>query len=374
MTQIERRKAQQALMFLGGKRDRTVKGRMVYNGKPMKEWLSREDSVSPTAALESIMLTAVIDAHEERDVMTCDIPNAFIQALMPKVEDGDERVMMKITGLLVNMLGKLNPELYGPYVVYERDRRNKVLYVQVMRASYGMLEADILWYKKFRGELEQKGFKFNPYDPCVANRTEKRSQHTLLFHVDDLKSSHKDSKVNDQFDKWLQENYGEHGEVAIHRGKKHDYLGMELDFTEKGKVKTGMTEYVESMLEVFPEKIKSTDTAVTPASDGLFDEGQGKKLNEERADAYHTMVAKALFLCKRARRDIQPTIAMLCTRVKGPNEASWAKLVRLMKYLNGTRELKLTLSADNLHCIKWYVDASFAVHPDYKSHTGATIS
>jgi hypothetical protein len=42
--------------------------------------------------------------------------------------------------------------------------------------------------------------------------------------------------------------------------------------------------------------------------------------------------------------------------------------------LPGTRELKLTLSADNLHCIKWYVDANFAVHPDYKSHTGATMS
>jgi hypothetical protein len=48
-----------------------------------------------------------------------------------------------------------------------------------MRAIYGMLEAAILWYKKFQGELEQKGFKFNPYDPCVANRTEKGSQHML---------------------------------------------------------------------------------------------------------------------------------------------------------------------------------------------------
>jgi hypothetical protein len=374
MTQLERRKAQQALMFLGEKQGGTVKGRMVYNGKPTREWLFREDSASPTGALESIMLTAVIDAHEERVVMTCNIPNAFIQALMPEVKDGDERVMMKITGVLVNMLVELNPELYGPYMVYERNRQNKVLYVQVMRAIYGMLEAAILWYKKFQRELEQKGFKFNPYDPCVVNRTEKGFHHTFLFHMDDLKSSHKDSKVNDQFDKWLQENYGEHGEVAIHRGKIHDYLGMEIDFSEKGKVKIGMTKYVESMLEVFPQKMKSTDTVVTPASDGLFNEGQGKKLNEERADAYHTMVAKALFLCKRARPDIQPTIAVLCTRVIGPNEAHWAKLVRLMKYLNGTRELKLTLSADNLHCIKRYVDASFAVHPDYKSHTGATMS
>jgi hypothetical protein len=149
MTQIEQRKAQQALMFMREKRDGTVKGRMVYNGKLTIKWLSREDSTSPTAALESIMLTAVIDAHEERDVMMCDIPNAFIQALMPKVKDGDARGMMKITGVLVDMLAELNPALYGPYVVYERNRRNKVLYVQVMRAIYGMLEAAILWYKKF---------------------------------------------------------------------------------------------------------------------------------------------------------------------------------------------------------------------------------
>jgi hypothetical protein len=162
--------------------------------------------------------------------------------------------------------------------------------------------------------------------------------------------------------------------VVIHQGKKHDYLGMALDFSEKGKVKIGMTKYVEGMLEDFLVKLKSTDTAVTPASDGLFNKGQGKKLNEEHADAYHRMVAKALFLCKRARPDIQPTIAVLCTRVKGPNEADWAKLVRLMKYLNGTRELKLIFSADYLHCIKCYVDPSFAVHPDYKSHTGTTMS
>jgi hypothetical protein len=142
------------LIFLGEKRDGTVKGRMVYNGKTTRGWLSREDSASPTAALESIMLTAAIDAHEECDVLTCNIPNELIQALMPEVKDGDERIMTKMTGVLVDMLVKVSPELYGPYVVYERNR--KVLYVQVMRAIYGMSEAAMLWYKKFRGELEQK--------------------------------------------------------------------------------------------------------------------------------------------------------------------------------------------------------------------------
>jgi hypothetical protein len=147
------------------------------------------------------MQTAVIDAHEKCNIITCNIPNAFIQALMPEVEPGDKRVIMKITGVLVNMSVKLNPEPYGPYLVYKKNR--KVLYVQVMRAIIyrTMLEAALLWYKKFRGELEQKGFRFNPYNPCVANRTEKGSQRTLLFHVDDLKLSHKDPKVKDQFNK-----------------------------------------------------------------------------------------------------------------------------------------------------------------------------
>jgi hypothetical protein len=46
-----------------------------------------------------------------------------------------------------------------------------------------------------------------------------------------------------------------------------------------------------------------------------------------------------------------------------------------MKYLlNGTKKKRLTLSAGSLCCIKWYVVASFAVHPDCKSHTEVTMS
>ena len=45
-----------------------------------------------------------------------------------------------------------------------------------------------------------------------------------------------------------------------------------------------------------------------------------------------------------------------------------------MKFLNGTKDKKLRLSVDNIKCIKWYVDAAFAMHADYKSHTGATMT
>ena len=105
--------------------------------------------------------------------------------------------------------------------------------------------------------------------------------------------------------------YGKYKAVEPSRGKKHDYLGMLVDFTEKGKVKIDMVKYVESMIEDFPVKINKISK--TPAADNLLDIGTGKLLNKAKSDSYYTTVAKGLFLCKRSRPDIQPTIAVLST-------------------------------------------------------------
>jgi hypothetical protein len=83
---------------------------------------------------------------------------------------------------------------------------------------------------------------------------------------------------------------------------------------------------------------------------------------------------KALFTCKRARPNIHVAVTLLCTRVRDPNEDDWKNFIRLLEYINGTRDEGLTLSANALHVIKWYVDASFAVHAVFKSHTGGIMS
>ena len=275
--------------------------------------MSRDNAASPTAALESIMITGVIEAKEERDIMTCDIPNEFIQAFLPRKKPNEDRVVMKITGVLVDMLIEINPELYGPTVVLENGK--KVLYVEVLRAIYGMLEAALLWYKKFRDDLEENGFEFDPYDPCVANKRVKGSQQTIIFHVDDLKSSHALKQVNDEFEKWLNIKYGKHGKVTSTRGKVHDYLGMQLDYRKKGQLDICMEKYEKSMIEEFPIKMGSKDVARMPAANSLFNYGTGAKLDTKRAEIFHTTVAKGLFLCKRARPDIQQAISVLCIRL-----------------------------------------------------------
>ena len=98
------------------------------------------------------------------------------------------------------------------------------------------------------------------------------------------------------------------------------------------------------------------------------------KLLKDKPELFHTFVAKGLFVCKRARPDIQPAIAYLTTRVREPDEQDWFKLVKMLNYLNNTQDDVLTLNADESFNVTWHLDAAFAVHNDKKSHTGATMS
>ena len=315
MTTLEKKRAMESLIFLNEKRDETIKARMCANGSTQRAYISREEATSPTAASEAIITTGVIDAKQERDVMTLDVPNAFVQTDIPL--DGD-KIIMKIRGQLVDILLAICPGVYTKYVRYEGKHR--VLYVRMLKALYGMLISSILYYKKFRTDIESIGFQVNPYNICVANRTISGKQHTVTWHVDDLKSSHVSPKVNDEFAQWCDETYGSEdlGHVKIVRGKVHDYLAMIMDFTQKGALKIDMKYYIKGMLEEFLFEIKSTKG--TPWTEKLLKvQEDAKKLEEEWRSIFLTYVMKAMFLCKRARPDIDQAIAFLSSRVKDTN-------------------------------------------------------
>jgi hypothetical protein len=280
---------------------------------------------------------------------------------------------MKLRGKLAEYLVRTDPSLYRKYVTIENGK--PVLYVELLRALYGMLISALLFYKQLVEDLKKIGFKLNRYDMCVANRIVEGKQHTVVWHVDDMKTSHMDTKVNDEFLEYLRSKYEdkEIGLLKASRGKVHDYLGMKLDYSVKGEVKISMTDYVKKMIENFGEDV--SEPAKTPAAAHLFTVREdAKKLDEKQAQKFHNTVAKGLFLCKRARLDLQTTIAYLSTRVKEPDEDDWKKLMRMMRYLNKTKDLVRTMKADKMSVIKWYVDAAHTVHDDLKGHTGSAMT
>ena len=126
--------------------------------------------------MESVILTAVIDYHKEREVVIVDIPNKFIQTDNTK-NVGDQRDMMKIRGKLANILVDISPEFYGPYITYENGK--ELLYLELLKALYGILIVSLILYKNSSKDLKAICSKVNPYDPCVANNMIRNKQRTM---------------------------------------------------------------------------------------------------------------------------------------------------------------------------------------------------
>ena len=312
-------------------------------------------------------MTSVINAKENRFVATCDIPGAFMQA------DMDELLHIKLEGDMALLLAKVDPDRYNKYIRYVNGK--PVIYVMLCKALCGTLQAALLFWKNLSSFLiDELGFVLNPYDKCVANKMINGKQCTILWHVDDLKISHESKEVLDKIIAMLNKKYSTKDlGLTVTHGKVHEYLGMTIDYSTPGKVKFYMHDYVENVIEAAPDDMNGF--AVTPATSRLFDiDNHSEYLSDKDAEIYHHLTAKLLYLGKRARPDIQTAVAFLCTRVMAPSQDDWKKLGRCIRYLRKVPRLPLVLEAGNDFVLRWWVDASFAVHRDMRSHTGVTMN
>jgi len=273
------------LIFLKEKRNGNIKAQSCANGSVQREHIAKDEAASPTVALESVFTTATIDAHEKREVVTIDIPGAFLHA------DNNDCIIMRMTGTLAELMAKTDPKLYRKYLSVEKGK--KVLYLRLQKALYGMMKSALLFYRKLVSELIEMGFVINPYDPCVANKIVNGSQLMLRWHVDDLMISHKNMADINNFLVDLKNIYGSN--LAESTGKTHDYLGMIFDFSFSKEVRRNINSYKSKIITEFPEEIKGT--YATPAADHLFKvRDDGRKLPEEQADTFHHTVYQLLFV------------------------------------------------------------------------------
>ncbi len=271
-------------------------------------------------------------------------------------------MVVRIRGPLVDILVSIASDVYGPYMSTNKAGQ-KVLLVQCLNAVYGTMGAALLYYKKFVKSLTKQGYKINPYNGCVANKVVKGKQVTICFHINDCKISQESSAVIDNTIAWLRTEYESifkdgSRQMEVHRGKTHKYLCMLLDFSHKGQCQVTMHDCIDGILQAYDLAIKDHNDGyqiveeprakMSAAPDNLFVVNENcKKQSNEAAAAFHTIVAKALYVTKRARPDISLVIAFLTMQVRSPNIEDWEKLCHLIKYLRGDRERPLVLSTNN---------------------------
>ena len=124
LSREERRNALTSLMFLTKKRSGEVKARACANGSAQRTHIAKDEAAAPTVSPDAIFVQATIYAHENRDVATCDIPGAFLQA------DNPDYVLMRLDGILAELMVQVDPKLYQKYVT-TNAKGKPVLYVQL---------------------------------------------------------------------------------------------------------------------------------------------------------------------------------------------------------------------------------------------------
>ena len=102
----------------------------------------KSQTASPTISTDALLISLIIDAHEQSDVAVADVVAAYLKA------DMNDYTLLKFMGESVDILCKMNSK-YEEYITVESGK--KVLYVQLLKALYGCVVSALLWYELFLG-------------------------------------------------------------------------------------------------------------------------------------------------------------------------------------------------------------------------------
>jgi hypothetical protein len=330
-----------------------LRARLVMGGHEQDRSLY-PDTSSPTISTDALLMISCIAAHERRKVVTADIPSAYLNTPQPEASE--------IFGILDKRVAEAFCRLYPRYKPF--IRHDGTLIVKLRKAVYGCIESGKLWFRHISDTLKELGFTPNPVQPCVFNKTTDEVQITIGLYVDDLKITCIDQQAIETLIDQLSSKYGP---LKVTRGTKHSYLGMTFDYSVDGQARVSMEGYIRDLVRVAGVTNKSS----TPATNQLFCiDNKSKLLDDKMKAVFHSLTAKALFPAKRVRPECLLSTIFLTTRVQCPTEQDLVKLRRVISYLNAEPELGIILRADNLNQIVVYIDASYGIHQDFKSHTG----
>ena len=130
-----------------------MKARCCANGRPQEEYITKEESSSPTVLLYALMGLCLMDAIDRRKVLTGNIPGAFVQGNWPQ-DEHHGYIMFK--GIIVDMICEIDPSYH-----------DKVIW---SNAVYTILLGEIIFYNQLTKHLTNPGFIQNKYDMRTFNK------------------------------------------------------------------------------------------------------------------------------------------------------------------------------------------------------------
>ncbi|CAB1096963.1 unnamed protein product [Ectocarpus sp. CCAP 1310/34] len=220
--------------------------------------------------------------------------------------------------------------------------------VKVERALYGLKQNGREWGFEAADALISNGYEQCRVDPCHFRKVvDGEVVGLIVIYVDDIMLS---ATEEERDCTW------------------YDGCAIEVDL-ENGTTKLSQTAYIESMLNRF----NVTTTAPTPA---VVDDDLGPKRDDESSvDKPVREAIGCLMWLLFTRPDIALPLNKLQKIAHSPTERMWNALVRIMSYLNETKDLGITYVRGSGLDLDVFVDSSYADSTvDRRSTTGLAVT
>jgi hypothetical protein len=150
-----------------------------------------------------------------------------------------------------------------------------------------------------------------------------------------------------------------------------NFLGMVLDFSHSGEARITMGGYIDDMLK----NSGIVGTARITSTDGLFEvRDTALPVPEAVRVWFHSLIASILYVAKRTKPECLVAVSAMATMVHSCDSDDVDNAIRLVKYIRGTKDTGIVLrpGASGIR-VHLYVDASYGVHADKRSHTGIYV-
>ena len=322
-----------------------LKARLVMLGNKQirSKFNESEDINSPTIAFYTLCQMLVTAAKEGLDITTID----FIQAFLYAQQDRPQYAKLDkyTTGILVSLF----PEEFEEYLLPDGT-----MYVELLKAIYGQIQAARLFNKYLCANLESMNFKLNPIDRglfqrCDTDIIDGYNITEVGTHVDDLIITTLPSFTQSIIDEFKAK-FGEDIKVSTTSDDNEvEFLGMLLTIDKHNKcVNINTRKYFTKLCSKYADLIDGK-TKKVPAKSDLFDiDHTSTKLSKEEHDYISTAIYKIRYACITAQ-EITCTASFLVSRIKYHlTEQDKKKVIHLLQYINGRIDMPLKLGPDSI--------------------------
>lgn len=307
------------------------KARLVIKGYAQRKGVDYQDVYSPVVRYTSIRYLFALAAQQDLQIDQMDAVSAFLQGNI------DTDIYMQ------------QPEMYI-------TGSEKVCHLK--KSLYGLKQASRLWNMKLSNILKEMGIKQSKTDPCVYYNTDMGIYITVW--VDDIIIFSAKDEIKNKIKIELQQklNMKDLGEASQCVG---------LNMTRKGgSIMLDQEKYIKEILSRF--NMSDCKSIKTPAEVGLkFVENA-----EEIFDCpYQQAIGSLLYVAQGTRPDLSYIVNTLSRYNREPKIEHWTAVKRVLRYLQGTKDYKLTYTKEGNQEITGYCDADWASDiRDRKSCTG----